>query len=131
MKTRAITALGAALALLAGPMAMAHHSAAMFDRAKTVTLDGTVKTFKWSNPHAWIELTVAKPGGATDTWNVEMTAPNNLMLEGWKRTTLKPGDKVSLTVNPLKDGKTGGLFVGVKLPDGKTLGRAGGQPRAN
>jgi hypothetical protein len=99
----------------------AHHSMAGFDRAKTVTLNGTVKQFKWANPHSWFELEVPNDKGGTDTWNVEMTAPGVLVKAGWKSTTLKQGDKVTVVARPLLSGEPGALFVSVTLPDGQVF----------
>src|SRR4051812_29169725 len=83
--------------------ALAHHSYAMFDMSKTLTLQATVTQFKWQNPHSFIEADIAVPGGS-EHWAIEMTAPNNLVQEGWKRTSLKKGDKVTLFVHPLRTG---------------------------
>jgi hypothetical protein len=104
--------------------AMAHHSYAMFDMQKTIKLQATVVRFKWQNPHAFIEID-ATVGGKSERWSIEMTSPNNLTQSGWKRTSLKGGDKVTLYVHPLRGGAKGGSFVGVVLPDGKTLGQVG------
>jgi len=111
-----LAAAASALALAAVPTG-AHHSFAMFDQSKTVTLKGQVAEFQWTNPHAFIELTVG-----TDRWSIELNSPNNLTRQGWRRSTLKPGDTVAVTINPLRNGKKGGLFNKVVLPDGKTLG---------
>jgi hypothetical protein len=102
----------------------AHHSYSMFDLNKTVVLDATVARFKWQNPHAFIEADVRASGG-TERWAIEMTSPNNLTQGGWRRTTLKPGDRVKIYVNPLRNGAKGGNYVGVVLPDGSTLGNVG------
>ena len=112
----AVLALGG----LALPAA-AHHSYSMFDMQKTVVLDAEVVRFKWQNPHAFIEADVAAPGG-TERWAIEMTSPNNLAQEGWRRTSLKPGDRVRIWVHPLRSGARGASYVGVRLPDGSTLG---------
>ena len=101
--------------------ALAHHSYAMFDMQKTVKLEATVVRFKWQNPHAFIEID-ADAKGAKERWAIEMTSPNNLVQEGWKRTSLKPGDKVKLYFHPLRSGARGGSYSGIRLPDGKTLG---------
>jgi hypothetical protein len=106
---------------LSGP-ALAHHSFAMFDRQKETVLKGTVKTFQWTNPHSFIELEVVDAQGAIASYSIEMNSPNNLNRQGWKSTSLKPGDKVSVTINPLRDGSRGGLFVNVQLADGRVLG---------
>ena len=111
------------LALAAVP-ASAHHSYSMFDMAKTVELKATVTQFKWQNPHSFILADVEAPGGK-ERWAIEMTAPANLVQEGWKRTSLKAGDKVTIWVHPLRSGAKGGSYAGVRLADGKTLGDAG------
>ncbi len=98
--------------------ALAHHSFAMFDQSRQVTLVGTVKEFQWTNPHTFIELV----DGSGKTWSVELNSPNNLLRQGWKRTALSPGDKVTVIINPLRDGKPGGLFNAVTLPNGTVLG---------
>ena len=107
----------AALALLAGVPAAAHHSFAMFDQTKIMTLEGTVTEFQWTNPHAFIELDAA--GGRH--WSIELNSPNNLKRQGWSRAALKPGDKVSLRMSPLRNGKPGGLFLDLTRADGKLL----------
>jgi len=101
--------------------AYAHHSMEGFDRAKNVTLMGTVKQFKWANPHSWIELEVTNDKGQVETWNIEMTAPFILVKAGWKSSSLKPGDKVSIVGHPQKSGEPGALFVSVTTADGQTL----------
>ena len=114
-----------------GIAAFGHHSMAGFDRAKTVTLTGTVKQFKWANPHSWIEMEVPNAKGENVIWNVEMTAPGILAKAGWKSNVLKPGDKVTVVARPMLNGDPGGLFVSVTLPDGRTLSeRAAPAPAA-
>jgi hypothetical protein len=104
----------------------AHHSAAGVDQTKQVTVEGTVKQFKWANPHSWVEVEVPNGKGGSDLWNFEMTSPTFLVQAGWKATTLKAGDKVKVTCNPMKNGDPGGLFVSVVLPTGQTLSQRGG-----
>jgi hypothetical protein len=119
-----------AAAVLAGP-AFAHHSFAMFDQKKEVTLKGVVREFQWTNPHAFIHIEVPNDSGGKDLWQVELNSPNNLTRQGWKSSSVKVGDQVTLVLNPLRDGSKGGLFVKVTLPDGKVLGdptRRGGEP---
>ena len=113
-----------AAALLAPLPSSAHHSYAMFDMQKTVALEATVVRFKWQNPHAFIEADAAARGGS-ERWSIEMTSPNNLAQEGWRRTALKQGDRVTIWVHPLRSGARGGSYVGVRLPNGSTLGEAG------
>jgi uncharacterized protein DUF6152 len=111
-------ALLAGAVLFGGGVAWAHHSFAMFDQNRQVSIAGTVRDFQWTNPHAYIEL----EAGDGKLWSVELNSPNNLVRQGWKRTALKPGDKVTVVLNPLRDGKTGGLFNAVTLPSGQVLG---------
>ena len=103
--------LAAALALAPAGAALAHHSFAMFDFSKTLTLKGTVKELQWTNPHVllWVETTPAA-GGAPEVWSAELTSPGNLTRNGWTKRTLKPGDKVEVDISPLRDGGHGGGF---------------------
>lgn len=105
----------------------AHHSAAGIDRTKSVTVEGTVKNFKWGNPHSWLEVEVANSKGGTDVWNFEMNPPAYLVRSGWKSTSVNAGDKVKVTGRPFMNGDPGGIFVSVTLPDGQVL-EAGAQP---
>jgi len=119
MTSRLLSAF--AILLVAIAPASAHHAAAGIDRTKTVELKGTIKAFSWQNPHSWMEVDVVNEQGKVVTWTVEMTAPSYLVRAGWKATTVKPGDEVSVTVRPLKNGDPGGLFVSVTPADGRTL----------
>jgi hypothetical protein len=110
--------------------AYAHHSMNGFDRAKTITIKGTVKQFKWANPHSWIEVEVINDKGMPELWNLEMTAPGILARAGWKSTMLKAGDKVTFGVHPMVNGDIGGQFVSVTFPDGLTMTERGQQPAA-
>ena len=107
--------------------AYAHHSMNGFDRAKTITITGTVKQFKWANPHSWIEVEVINSKGMPETWNLEMTAPGILARAGWKSTMLKPGDKATFGVHPMVNGDIGGQFVSVTFADGLTMTERGQQ----
>ena len=101
------------------------------DRTRTVTISGVVKEFRWTNPHSWIDLEVADAKGAPTVWSIEMNPPPYLVRSGWKASTLKPGDKISVTLNPIRTGEPGGIFVSVTLADGRVLdGRGGGGGRA-
>jgi hypothetical protein len=112
--------LGALLLLSALPAA-AHHSGVMFDDAKSVTLTGTVKAYQWTNPHCWIQVLVPGPEG-TQEWSVEMGAPFELFRGGWRPTTLKTGDSITVTVRPMRDGTRGGLYVSATDANGKPFG---------
>jgi len=98
-----------AAVLVAAP-ALAHHSFAMFDTSKEVTLSGTVKEFQWTNPHSWLQLTVARDGRTVE-YSIELGSPNTMSRHGWRRSTFKPGDRVSVTINPMRDGSPGGSLV--------------------
>ena len=100
----------------------AHHSPVLFDRSVTRTLVGTVVEFAWTNPHSAIQLDVPSATGGTERWGVELGSPNSMVKSGWKSTTIKPGDKVTVVVNPLKSGEPGGIFVSMTLADGRRLG---------
>jgi hypothetical protein len=127
--------LGVLAAALACVMpASAHHSTAGFDSSVVVAVEGTVTQFRWINPHASIKVDGKASGGfPSGVWTVEMTAPTVLVNAGWKRTSLKEGDKVTIFVNPmrdaavLKDGSQGGLYVGAVLQNGEKLGRTDGK----
>jgi hypothetical protein len=121
MKKLTVTVAAVWVLLVAGSV-FAHHSPVMFDRSKKQTITGAVKEFVWTNPHASIQVEVVNAQGATEVWGVEMNSPNNLVKQGWKSTTLKGGDKVSVVGNPLRAGEHGLLFLSIKLADGKILG---------
>lgn len=117
----ALVALTFALVVAASVPAPAHHSAAGIDRTKSVTVTGTVKEFRWGNPHAWIDVEVPNDKGGTDVWSVEMTSPTFLIRAGWKSSTIKAGEKVTVVLRPFRNGDPGGLFVSVTLADGRVL----------
>ena len=120
MKIVRLALLIPALVAAALPAA-AHHSYSMFDMNRKVVLDATVARFKWQNPHAFIDADVVARG-RTERWAIEMTSPNNLVQSGWKRTSLKPGDRVKIHVHPLRNGSRGGAYAGIEFADGSTLG---------
>jgi hypothetical protein len=120
-----------AVVLLTAGAGFAHHSAAGIDQTRTVTIVGVLKEFKWANPHSWMDIDVTDEKGETKVWSVEMTSPTFLARAGWKSNTVKPGDKVTVTVRPLRSGDPGGLFVSIMLPDGRVLGQAPAAPRAS
>jgi len=106
--------------------AFAHHSFAMFDMQKDVSLNGTVKSFNWESPHSWLQVVVRNPAGENHEWSLEMGAPSSLYRTGWRQTSVKPGDKVTVVVHPLRDGRAGGSVVSIVLPNGTQLGASGG-----
>ena len=110
-----------AVALAAAP-AQAHHSFAMFDMTKEVTVSGTVKQFQWTNPHAYIQLIAKDEQGRDVEWSMEMGAPMYLYARGWRPSSLKAGMDIAVTLNPLRNGKPGGVVRDVTGPDGKPIG---------
>jgi hypothetical protein len=122
---------GAALAatfLLVGQLAVAHHSFAMFDLDKDVTIEGTVKEFQWTNPHVWIQVLVTDSAGKQQEWSIEAGAPGMLTRTGWRSTMLAPGDKISLIVHPARSGAPTASLVKVTLADGRVMGPGGPPP---
>ncbi len=115
------------IALFTAGSVYAHHSAAGIDRTKSVTVEGTVKSFKWGNPHSWLEVEVPNNKGGSDLWNFEMNPPAYLVRSGWKSTSVKAGDKVKVMGRPFISGDPGGIFVSLTLSNGQVLG-AGAQP---
>ena len=122
---RASTSLLAAGTLLVMASAAAHHSPAMFDRNKEITLTGDVKEFQWISPHCWIQLLVTDaehPDAAPVEWSIEMDNPLGLLRHGWKPGSLKAGDHVVVVAHPLRDGSHGGEVVSVQTADGELIG---------
>lgn len=101
----------------------AHHSFAMFDDSKEVVLTGVVKEFQWTNPHTFVQFEVQGADGTVTEWSIEGASPNGLARVGWKRTSIKAGDQLAITINPLRSGEHGGNFVQAKFADGRILTR--------
>ena len=112
--------VGAAALLIILP-ANAHHSSAMYDQDKSMTLKGAIKEFQWTNPHCWIQLLVAEDNG-TNEWSVQMGPPGNLYRDGWRPSILKVGDSITVVVHPMRDGTRGGLWISGIGADGKPIG---------
>jgi hypothetical protein len=106
--------------------ALAHHSTAMYDYAKAMTLTGTVTEMQWTNPHMFIKANALDAAGKQVEWSIECGTPNINSRHGWKKSDIKPGDKVVMDIRPLRDGQPGGTLVTIKLPDGRTLNGPGG-----
>ena len=120
--TRRILQALVLVAAVAAPV-LAHHSAAMFDDAKVVEKTGTVKELQWTNPHVWLQVVIDENGKKTE-WSLEGGSPNTLSRQGWRASTFKAGDVVTVRFNPMKDGSAAGQFIGAKFDaDGKTVGR--------
>jgi len=101
--------------------AVAHHSTAMFDYSKEKTLNGVVRAFQWTNPHSFIQVLVPNAQGVQQEWSIECGTPTQMALTGWSKESLKSGDKVTLSISPLRDGSNGGTLRTATLPDGKVL----------
>jgi hypothetical protein len=117
-------------AMLGAGLASAHHSAAMFDAGKQITLTGTVKEFQWMSPHCWIQLLVpdeANRDAAPVEWGIEMDNPTGLSRHGWKPGSLKAGDHVVVVAHPLRDGSSGAQVVSVSK-DGVLVGKPSEAP---
>jgi hypothetical protein len=121
-KKRIAGILATAVSLVTAWSALAHHSAAMFDDTKVVELSGTVKELQWTNPHIWLQVVVEQDGRSTE-WSLEGGSPNSLSRQGWRSTTFKSGDLISVRLRPMKDGTAAGSFIGAKFAsDGHTVG---------
>lgn len=112
----------------AGATVNAHHSFAPFDLTMEKTITGTVSRFEWTNPHSWIWVDVPNEKGGVDAWAVEGMSPNYLARRGWTKSTVKPGDKISISVRPMRNGENAGMFVRATFSDGRVLTQAG-QPK--
>src|SRR2546430_6385885 len=124
MKFRALSLATIAAAIFVMP-ASAHHSFAMFDATKDVTLKGTVKEFEWTNPHSWLRVTVTdEKTGKPVLWALELSSPARLTTMGMHRDSVKADDQVSVTFHTMKDGTRGGQFMSAALPGGKNIIRA-------
>lgn len=124
LKSFGLTGVGVgllAVGLLAAP-AFGHHSFAMFDAAITVEYQGTVKEFQWTNPHSWLQVMVENEQGEAVEWSLEMGSPGGLARNGWRPRTVVPGDEVTVSLHPLKDGSPGGQLLTVVLPNGEVMG---------
>ena len=116
----------AALSLLfAAGSAQAHHSFAMFDHDHQVRMTGTVKDYRWQNPHVYIELSAPDAKGETRTWTIECANPGILNRVGWKFNMIKPADTITVIVAPLRTGEPGALLKQIKLSDGRIFGNGG------
>jgi hypothetical protein len=119
MKFLAALAAGTVVALAAS--AQAHHSFAMFDRTTNIFLEGTVTGFELTNPHSWLYVEIEDEGRLAE-WTIEMGSPGGMARAGWKADTLKPGDRITVQIHPLRDGTYGGQYIEAVLPDGQIMG---------
>jgi len=110
--------LAMTLAMLLSTSGYAHHSFGMFDNTTELWLEGSIREFQWTNPHAWIQIVVKDDTGNDVEWSLEGGSPNILSRNGWNRTVLQPGEKVRILIYPLKSGEPGGAFLEVHKEDG-------------
>jgi hypothetical protein len=121
MKTSIFAAIGIVGIVLNVAPALSHHSGAMFEPEKVVTLEGTVKEFEYTNPHSWLYVVVRDDKGGETLWGIEAEGPSALMRAGIKANALRPGDKVTVRTRPLRDGRPAGAWVTVTTSDGAVL----------
>ena len=127
---KAMVLAGVASMSMAAVPAFAHHSFAMFDNNKSVTLEGTVKEFQYTNPHSWLVVNVPDASGKVTEWSFEAEGPSTLLRAGIKKSSLMPGDKVTVKGHPLKDGRPGAGLMNVTKADGTVLNPRGAPPPA-
>ena len=112
----------AILTILVSVSAVAHHSITMFDREKTITVTGVVKEFQYTNPHSWLIVTVTDEDGNKANWGFEAEGPSTLIRAGIKKKDFRPGTKITITGNPIRDGRKAAYWVkAVRLEDGKVF----------
>ena len=128
---KTVAAVGAgALMLASAGAALAHHSGAMFDATKEVTLQGTVKEFQYTNPHSWLVVNIPDATGKVTEWSFEAEGPSTLLRAGIKKSSLMPGEKVTVKGHPLKDGRPGAGLMNVTKADGTVLSPRAAPPPA-
>ena len=118
MKLTSMAAAVGAAALLTGFPALAHHSSAMFDRAKTVVLKGAIKEYQFVAPHSWISLIVPDDKGGEARWDIEGATASRMAAQGITPQRLRIGDKITVRAHPLRDGRNGGSLIDLTLEDG-------------
>ncbi len=124
MKTMLIAA---AIAAAVAVPAVAHHSGAMFDDKKEVTLSGVVKDFQYTNPHSWLLVDVKEKDGRVTTWGFEAEGPSTLLRAGIRRSDFAPGTPVTITGHPMKDGRPAAAWVkATRMSDKKEFNPAAG-----
>lgn len=128
MKKKSSLMLAGAAALCAAAPAVAHHSVAMFDMTQHKTMQGTVRAWQWTNPHAWLQVVGPNGQGGQAEMGFELGSPNTLVRDGFKRDTFKPGDVVTVIYAPRRDSAPGGHFLCGKVRDGKWFAFGPGCP---
>ena len=117
MKISRFSGLVIAALALCGAALSAHHSFAVFDMTQEKTITGVVSKFEWTNPHTFIFVDVPNDKGVVESWAIEGMSPNYLGRRGWSKNSVKPGEKITVSVRPLKEGKPGGLFIRAQVGD--------------
>ena len=107
--------------VLTATPAVAHHGSAIFDLGRTLTMQATVVEWTWTNPHCYLKFDVTEGNGRNRHWIAETTSPSRMLAMGWMKSSLAPGDRVTIAVVPVKDGRPAGRVVRVTLPDGTVL----------
>ena len=124
-------ALLAVLMMIAATPVVAHHSFAMFDRSRQVSISGTVKAFQYTNPHSWVIVTVPGANGQDVDWGFESEGPSTLLRAGIKHSSLNPGEKVTAIAYPMRDGRPAGSLISITKADGAVLTFRAGPPPAD
>ncbi len=127
-RTATLPAAILGLLLLSMPL-LAHHGSAAFDMGRKVTMKGTVTEWVWANPHCFLKYDVADANGSVVHWVAETSNPPDMINSGWSKQSLSPGDQITITVEPVKNGRPAGHLLEVILPNGKTLSAWGGVNR--
>ena len=127
MMRRTIALPSAALMLASASAAFGHHSFAMFDQSRKVTIEGTVAEVQWTNPHVWVEVDVPGDDGESVRWGIELTSVVHLTRLGMTMNTFRVGDEIEFTVSPYADGTPGGRFYTARMPGGELLCDVGAQ----
>ena len=120
--------ISTAAVALSPTLALAHHSAAMFDMEKEVTISGTVKDFQYTNPHSWLIVVVHGADGKDVEWSFETEGPSSLLRAGIKKSSVQEGDKISMTTHAMKDGRPAGQWLVLTKADGTVLAPRGAPP---
>ena len=122
MKAKLSKLFALAVILIASPSLFAHHGNSSFDSGKQLTMRGTVTEWIWANPHCFLRFDVKDDHGQAVHWSAEGRPPVDMLPTGWTHSSFKPGDQVTVTLEPVKNGQPVGRMIKVVLPSGQTLG---------
>ena len=120
----AIASFAATLTCISAGAAFAHHSFGFYDMTKSAEIDGVVSQFEWANPHCWLFVVVPVPDGPAVTYGFEMRSPGEMLRGGWKKNSIKVGDRIKVSFRPMRDGAHAGLLTSAKDASGAFIGRA-------